>query len=94
MQKIECSTEPLTTTELEVRNRLTHDPRESLYARLDMAEILNSLTGKQRECFKLVALHGLTEREAAKELGLSKGSVQVYLKRARNKLKELIKFSA
>lgn len=91
MEKIECGRAPLTETEREVREHITHDPREALYARLDLEDILKNLTGKQKEVFELVVIDGHTEREAAAMLGLSKSSVQVYLRRGREKLRSLIK---
>ena len=90
MEKIECGNAPLTESEREVREHITHDPREALYARLDLEGVLNSLTGKQREVFQLVTVEGHTEREAAAHMGLSKGSIQVYLKRAKTKLREVV----
>ena len=90
MEKIECGRAPLTETEREVREHITHDPREALYARLDLEGILNVLTGKQKEVFELVVIDGHTEREAAAMLGISKGSVQVYVKRAKNKLRKSV----
>lgn len=88
MEKIEQNKEPLKTSEMEVKARLSHDPRESLYAGLDIEEALKTLTGKQRECFELVVMDGLTERQAAAQLGISRSSVQVYLRRAKNALKK------
>jgi len=93
MEKIECGRAPLTETEIEVREHITHDPREALYARLDLEGILNVLTGKQKEVFELVVIDGHTEREAAAILGISKGSVQVYVRRAKNKLREILLYA-
>ena len=93
MEKIECGSLPLTETEREVREHITHDPREALYARLDLEGILNVLTGKQKEVFELVVIDGHTEREAAAMLGISKGSVQVYVRRAKNKLREILLYA-
>lgn len=90
MEKIECGRANLTDTEREVRDRIAHDPREALYARLDIEEILKVLAGKQREVFELVVIDGHTEREAAAILGISKGSVQVYVRRAKKKLMAII----
>ena len=88
MEKIEQNKYPLKPSELKVKAKLSYDPRESLYAGLDIEEALKTLTGKQKECFELVVIEGLTERQAAAQLGISRSSVQVYLRRAKGALKK------
>lgn len=90
MRKIEQDKEPLSNSEIEVKSCLSHDPRESLYGRLDLEEALKILSKKQRECFKLVFEDGYTEREAAKFLGISRDSTHVYIVRAKEKLKKFL----
>lgn len=46
---------------------------------------LDVLTPQERECLRLVARH-LSSKEIARELGISKASVDTYLNRARVKL--------
>ena len=90
MEKIEQDKEPLSNSELEVKPNLSHDPRESSCAHLDLEEALKVLSKKQRECFNLVIVEGYTEREAAKLLGIAYGVVHIYIRRAKKKLKKLL----
>ncbi len=87
LEKIEQDKEMLCDSEMEVRNNISHDPREDIYNNLDLAEALKTLSKRQRECFELVVKDGYTEREAAKLLGISNDSLHVYIKRAKEKLK-------
>ena len=89
LHKIEQGTEPLSPTELEVRERLTHEPHEQLFAKLDLEAALTTLTEKQKACFLLFA-EGYTEREIASRIGTSPGNIHTYLNAARKKLKKIL----
>ena len=90
MERIEQNKESLNDFELEVRSNISHDPRESIYAGIDLEEALKTLSKKQRECFKLVIEDGYTEREAANLLGISRESLRVHIKRSKEKLKKIL----
>jgi len=91
MEKIEQDKEPLSDYEIKVKSRLSHDPRESLYAGLDLEEALKSLTRKQRKCFELVIMEGYTEVEVAGRLGISHQAVSNLIAKAKGKLKKILK---
>ena len=59
---------------------------DSLLNRMEMEEILGSLTEKQREVFILYYKYGYTQREVAQMLGLTHGSVFDRLSGALKKL--------
>lgn len=88
MEKIANDDAPLADSEIEVKERLAYDPRDSLYARLDIDQALEALSKKQREVFELVIMEGLTEREAALRLGISRNSVKTYMRRIKKTLKK------
>jgi len=56
-----------------------------LQARLDME--LESLSEKQRACFRLCVLEGLSSGEVAEALGLSDATVRTHVFRAKNALR-------
>lgn len=90
LEKIEQDKELLSGSEMEVRSNISYDPREDIYNNLDLEEAISTLSGKQRECFELVARDGHTEREAAKILKVSNVAVHIYLERAKRKLKKFL----
>ena len=51
LEKIERGSEPLSDSELEVRQRLAYECREPLFAKLDLEAALRVLTEQQRACF-------------------------------------------
>ncbi|MDP3723940.1 MAG: sigma-70 family RNA polymerase sigma factor [Candidatus Omnitrophota bacterium] len=89
LKKIEQGTEPLSPTELEVREGLAYELKEQLVSKLDLEAALQTLTPKQKAAFLLFA-DGHTEREIAQQLGLSRGNVHAYLEAARKKLKKIL----
>lgn len=89
LEKIEQAHEPLSPTELEVRERLTYEVQEQLVAKLDIQAALTVLTERQKACFLLFA-EGYTEQEIAAKIGTSAGNVSTYLKAAKKKLKKIL----
>ena len=87
LRKIEQGTEPLSPTELEVRERLAYEQKEQLVSKLDLEAALQVLTPKQKAAFLLFA-DGKSYREIAQELGVSFPRVQQYIAAARNKLRK------
>ena len=55
LEKIEQDKEMLCDSEMEVRNNISHDPREDIYNNLDLEEALKTLSNRQRECFEPAA---------------------------------------
>ncbi|PMQ00798.1 MAG: RNA polymerase subunit sigma-70 [Dictyoglomus sp. NZ13-RE01] len=51
---------------------------------------LRGLSKREKEIIKLIYFVGLSEREIAKRLKISRGSVKIYKKRALNKLRDSI----
>ena len=90
MERIDQHKEPLTDSEMEVRANISRDPRESIYAGLDLEEALKTLSKRQRECFELVVENGHTVREAAKFLGISSTAVHKHIEHAKKKLKKIL----
>ena len=89
LEKIEQGREPLSPTELEVREQLAYEQKEQLLSKLDLATALDTLMPRQKAAFLLFA-DGHTEREIAEQLGLSRGNVHTYLEAARKKLKKIL----
>ena len=74
LEKIEQDKEMLSNSEMEVRNNISHDPREDIYNNLDLEEALKTLSNRQRECFELVVKDGYTEAEVARKLGICRAA--------------------
>ena len=55
-----------------------------------LIKVFDRLSDRERDCFILHVTQGMSMQEIADELGISKGSVQMYVKRARGKIKELV----
>ena len=89
LEKIEQGREPLSPTELEVRECLAQDAQEQLLAKLDLEAALNALTPKQKTCFLLFA-EGHTVREISATLSLAPTTVQQHLTAARKTLKKIL----
>ena len=89
LHKIEQGTQPLSPTELEVRERLSHEIKDQLFSKLDLEAALAVLTPKQKACFLLYA-EGKTYREIAQELSLSLPTIQQHITAARRKLKKIL----
>lgn len=56
-----------------------------------LRDILLELSHMERLCFLLHTVRLLSHRQIAKELGISKSSVQQYMTRARKKIEQLTK---
>ena len=69
--------------------------REQLYLTDEqkriIVRVLESLSDRERDCFLLHEASGMSMSEVAENLGISKSSVQMYVRRAREKVKEVIK---
>lgn len=89
LAKIEQGAEPLSPTEQEVRERLTYEVQEQLFAKLDLATALQVLTPKQKAAFLLFA-NGYTEAEIAARLNVSQPAVHQLLAKARARLKKIL----
>lgn len=89
LEKIEQGDEPLSPTELEVRERLAREHQEQLFARLDLDAALKTLTPKQRAAFLLHA-DGHTEQEIASELRISQQTAHRLLVKAKTHLKNIL----
>lgn len=63
--------------------KLTNEQRQTII------KVFRNLSDRERDCF--ILHHGamMSMAEIAKQLGISKGSVQMYLNRAREKIKEI-----
>lgn len=55
-----------------------------------LLNIFSSFSLRERQCYILYAAQGLSMAEIAEELGIKKRTVQQYIERARNKIKERI----
>lgn len=65
-----------------------HDPSaETAALRVDLADALHRLSGRQQEVVVLRYLIDLTEEDVAVSLGMSTGSVKTHLHRATSKLR-------
>ena len=53
-----------------------------------MADILASFSLRERQCYTLHVAQGMSMGAIGDELGISKGTVQGYIKRAQNKVEE------
>jgi RNA polymerase sigma-70 factor (ECF subfamily) len=70
------------------------DPAESVAERLVALEALRALRSSDREALLLVAWDGLSEQQAARVLGCSRGAFALRLHRARRRLTEAIRSGA
>lgn len=55
-----------------------------------LADILSSLSHRERYCYIMHISQGFSMSKIAKEIGLSKGTVQMYIKRAKEKVKDRV----
>lgn len=66
-----------------------HDPAaDDAALRIDVADALNKLSGRQQEVVVMRYLIDLTEEDVAVTLGMSTGSVKTHLHRATTKLRD------
>ena len=89
LHKIEQGTEPLSPSELEVRDRLAYEQKEQLVSKLDLDAALNALPPRQKAAFLLFA-DGHTEVEIAKTLGISPPTVHQLLVKAKTRLRKIL----
>ena len=54
-------------------------------------ELLDQLKPREKQALELTALQGLTQTEAARRMGISQTAVKDNLRRAREKLQDLLK---
>ena len=90
LEKIEQDKEMLCDSEMEVRNNISHDPREDIYNNLDLEEALKTLSQRQRECFELVVKDGYTEAEVARKLGIAQQVVDKRVAKAKEKIRNFL----
>ena len=90
LEKIEQDKEMLSDSEMEVRNNISHDPREDLYNNLDLEEALKTLSQRQRECFELVVKDGYTEAEVARKIGIAQQVVDRRVAKAKEKIRNFL----
>ena len=90
LEKIEQDKEMLCDSEMEVRNNISHDPREDIYNNLDLEEALKTLSNRQRECFELVVKDGYTEAEVARKLGIAQQVVDKRVAKAKEKIRNFL----
>ena len=89
IEKIEQGTEPLSPTELEVRERLAYEQKEQILSKLDLEAALASLTPKQHAAFRLFA-DGHTEAEIASRLNISPPAAHQLLAKAKAHLRKIL----
>ena len=51
-------------------------------------ELLTRLSSRERQCFLMHTVENVSMGKIAKELGISKAAVQIYIERARGKINE------
>ncbi len=90
LEKIEQDKEMLCDSEMEVRNNISHDPREDIYNNLDLEEALKTLSNRQRECFELVVKDGYTEAEVARKIGIAQQVVDRRVAKAKEKIRNFL----
>ena len=89
LEKIEQGTEPLSPTELEVRERLAYEQKEQILSKLDLEAALKALTPKQKVCL-LLFVEGRTESEIAEQVGISQPTAHRLLTKAKAHLKKIL----
>ena len=66
-----------------------NNPKEEIYARLDLEEAMKTLTARQKECI-LLKIDGYKVTEIAEKMGIAHPTVIEYLVSAYKKLKEFL----
>ena len=89
LEKIEQGREPLSPTELEVREGLAYDLKEQLVSKLDLEAALHTLTPRQKAAFLLFA-DGHTEAEIAQALGVSPQAAHQLISKAKAALRKIL----
>ena len=56
-----------------------------------LQKVFNTLSDRERDCFLLHEGQNMSMSEVGEKLGISKASVQTYVKRAKEKVKELVR---
>ncbi|MDI2588061.1 sigma-70 family RNA polymerase sigma factor [Psychrobacillus sp. NEAU-3TGS] len=77
----------------DITEQLESEPKQLYMTREEkiiLADILAALSHRERHCYILHVSQGLSMSKIAEEIGLSKGTVQMYIKRAKEKVKERI----
>jgi len=90
MEKIANDEEPLSESELEVKQHLAHQIKENLLNKLDIEEALKALTDKQRQCLILSVFEGLTEEEISQTLNISQPAVHKLIAKAKANMKKIL----
>jgi RNA polymerase sigma-70 factor (ECF subfamily) len=73
------------------RHHETPDHADAATDRLIAVDAFRSLPSSDREALLLIAWDGLTEKQAARALGCSRGALAIRLHRARGRLKDLMR---
>ncbi|MCM3739221.1 sigma-70 family RNA polymerase sigma factor [Oceanobacillus luteolus] len=67
--------------------------REPLYMtqeqRVALMRVIHSFSDRERQCYIMYEAEGLSMQQIADRLGISKGTVQMYIKRAREKVESV-----
>jgi len=66
------------------------EPRYSTEERRRALELIRSMSDRERDCFLLHAAEGLSERDIAVALGISRRSVRTFIERAKSKAQQAI----
>jgi RNA polymerase sigma-70 factor (ECF subfamily) len=85
IQTIECI--PDITEQLESEPKQLYMTREE---KIILADILGALSHRERHCYIMYVSQGLSMSKIAEEIGLSKATVQSYINRAKNKVKDRV----
>ena len=78
---------PDITEQLETEPKQLYMTREE---KIILADILAALSHRERYCYIMYVSQGLSMSKIAEEIGLSKGTVQMYIKRAKEKVRERV----
>lgn len=85
VQSVECI--PDITEQLESEPKQLYMTREE---KIILADILAALSHRERYCYIMYVSQGLSMSKIAEEIGLSKATVQSYINRAKNKVKDRV----
>jgi RNA polymerase sigma factor (sigma-70 family) len=85
IQTIECI--PDITEQLEAEPKQLYMTREE---KIILADILTALSHRERHCYIMYISQGLSMSKIAEDIGVSKATVQSYINRAKNKVKERV----
>lgn len=82
---------PDITEQLDINNRQLYMTSEE---KVILADILASFSLRVRQCYILHAAQGMSMGQIAEEIGVSKATVQMYIRRARGKVDSKVKGKA